>query len=73
MFCFTVGVTLRIHSARFCLWEPPELKLISSDSGDTGLMLGRGSVKMASFEANHAFDSRSSHADSTLNRRSAAP
>lgn len=50
MFCFTVGVTLRIHSARFCLWAPPELKLISSDSGDTGLMLGRGSVKMASLK-----------------------
>lgn len=31
---FTVGATLKIHSARFCCREPPELKLISGDSDE---------------------------------------
>lgn len=76
----TMGMTPRIHSAclfffssfLFFCWEPPDFKLISVDSGETGWRLGCGEVKMASLEANHPYDSRSSHVDTALQHLSAA-
>lgn len=36
LYGFTVGATLKTHSASLCCWEPTELKLIRGDSDETG-------------------------------------
>lgn len=62
---FTVGTTLKIHSACFCCWKPPELKLISGDSD--AIDSGAGEIwRLSMMLIVYTYDSHNSHVDISL-------